>query len=43
VLDNTIKFKGKGRRILVFVQSFYKGFEVIITDTGIGIPDKNLP
>jgi len=43
VLDNTIKFKGKGGRISVFVQSFYKEFEVIITDTGIGIAKKDLP
>ena len=32
-----------GGRILVFVQSLYKEFEVIITDTGIGISKRDLP
>lgn len=43
LLSNAIKYTGKGGRISVFAQSLYKEFEVIITDTGIGISKKDLP
>jgi signal transduction histidine kinase len=43
LLDNAVKYTGKGGRISVFVNSLYKEFEVIITDTGIGIAKKDLP
>jgi len=43
LLNNAIKYTGKGGRILVFGHSLFKEFEVIITDTGIGIAKKDLP
>lgn len=43
LFENAIKFTGKGGRISVFTHSFYKEFEVIITDTGIGIQPKDIP
>jgi PAS domain S-box-containing protein len=43
LLSNAIKFTNEGGRVAVFAQSFYKEFEVIISDTGIGIPKKDLP
>ncbi len=43
ILENAIKFTGKGGRVSIFTHSVYKEFEVIITDTGIGIAKKDLP
>ena len=43
LLSNAIKYTGKGGRISVFAHSLFKEFEVIITDTGIGIAKKDLP
>jgi PAS domain S-box-containing protein len=43
LLSNAIKYTGKGGRISVFGHSLFKEFEVIITDTGIGIAKKDLP
>jgi PAS domain S-box-containing protein len=43
LLSNAIKYTGKEGRISIFAQSLYKEFEVIITDTGIGISKKDLP
>lgn len=43
VISNAIKFTASGGRVAIYAQSFYKEFEVIISDTGIGIPRKDLP
>ncbi len=43
ILQNAVKFTGKGGRISVLTHTLYKEFEVIITDTGIGISKKDLP
>ncbi len=43
LLNNSIKFTNIKGRITVSVQSLYKEFEISITDTGIGIPEKDLP
>jgi signal transduction histidine kinase len=43
LLSNAIKYTGKEGRISIFAHSLYKEFEVIITDTGIGISKKDLP
>jgi PAS domain S-box-containing protein len=41
ILANAVKFTGVGR-ITVLMQMLYREFEIIITDTGIGIPKKDL-
>lgn len=43
ILSNAIKFSPAGGRITMFAQKIYREFEVIITDTGIGIPKNDLP
>ncbi len=42
LIANAIKFTEKDGRVSVFAQEFPKEFEVIITDTGIGISEKDL-
>lgn len=42
VLSNALKFTAQGR-ITLIVQSMYRECEIIITDTGIGIPKKDIP
>lgn len=43
LLDNAIKFTNPEGRIRVIISNLYREVEIIITDTGIGIPDKDLP
>ncbi len=43
LLDNAIKFTKKNGRISIFVQNLYKEVEIIISDTGIGIPEEDVP
>jgi PAS domain S-box-containing protein len=43
LLSNAVKFTDKGGRISLIVQNLYKEFEVIIADTGAGIPEKDIP
>ncbi|MBI2419026.1 MAG: PAS domain S-box protein [Ignavibacteriales bacterium] len=42
ILSNSLKFTNEGR-ITLLAQTLYREFELIITDTGIGIPKKDLP
>ncbi len=42
LLNNSIKFTPAGGRITIRGQSLYKEFEIIFSDTGIGIPEKDL-
>ncbi|MCE1189639.1 MAG: ATP-binding protein [Ignavibacteria bacterium] len=42
LLSNALKFTNEGR-ITLLAQTLYREFEIIITDTGIGIPKKDLP
>ena len=43
LISNAVKFTNKGGRIRIAAQAMYKEFEVIISDTGVGIPEKDLP
>lgn len=43
ILLNAVKFTQEGGRITMLAQSIEKEFEVIISDTGAGIPKKDLP
>lgn len=43
LLNNAIKFNTKGGRIRVIIKTLFREIEVIISDTGIGIPEKDIP
>lgn len=43
LINNAIKFTDSDGRITISAQSLYKEFEIIISDTGAGIPEKDLP
>ena len=43
LISNSFKFTNSGGRITLMVQSQYKEVEIIISDTGIGIPKKDIP
>ena len=43
LMDNSIKFTNEGGRIKVILNNLYREVEIVITDTGIGIPAKDIP
>jgi PAS domain S-box-containing protein len=43
LLSNALKFTANNGRITVRAQEFLKEVEIIITDTGVGIPEQKLP
>jgi PAS domain S-box-containing protein len=43
ILNNAVKFTEEGGRVSLYAQNLYKEIEVIISDTGIGIPNKDIP
>ena len=43
IISNAVKFTHKGGRISVMVHDFGKEIEIAISDTGIGIPEKDIP
>jgi PAS domain S-box-containing protein len=43
ILNNAVKFTPHKGRINISAVSLYKEFEVTISDTGVGIPEKDLP
>jgi two-component system phosphate regulon sensor histidine kinase PhoR len=43
LLSNAVKFTKNNGRITVQVKEFLKEIEIIISDTGIGIPKENIP
>ncbi len=42
LINNSIKFTPEGGRITVVAQTLYKEFEIVVSDTGIGIPEKDI-
>lgn len=43
LLSNAVKFTDKDGRITLFIKSFFKEIEIIVSDTGIGIPKNDIP
>ncbi len=43
LINNAIKFNNEHGRVRVTVSNLYRELEVIVSDTGIGIPEKDLP
>lgn len=43
IIENAINYTKAGGRVTVIAQDFLKEVEIIISDTGIGIPEKNIP
>ena len=43
LVENAIKFSSKNGRIKVILNNLYREVEIIISDTGMGIPEKDLP
>ncbi|UCH66556.1 MAG: PAS domain S-box protein [Ignavibacterium sp.] len=43
LINNAIKFTNEDGRVKVIVNNLFKDVEVLISDTGIGIPEKDLP
>ncbi|MBE0538773.1 MAG: hypothetical protein IH620_03600 [Ignavibacterium sp.] len=43
LIDNSIKFSKEGGRIKVILNNLYREVEIVITDTGLGIPEKDIP
>jgi PAS domain S-box-containing protein len=43
LINNAIKFTNEDGRVKVLVNNLFKEVEIIISDTGIGIPEKDLP
>jgi len=43
LIANSIKYTNPGGRISLIVQDFGKEVEIVVSDTGIGISEKDLP
>ena len=43
LINNAAKFTMPNGRIKITAQSLYKEFEITINDTGVGIPEKDIP
>ncbi|MFB3057101.1 MAG: sensor histidine kinase [Ignavibacteriaceae bacterium] len=43
LINNAIKFTNEDGRVKVIANNLFKEVEIIISDTGIGIPEKDLP
>jgi len=43
LLSNAVKFTDSGGRVTLIVQDFLKETEIIVSDTGIGIPQEEIP
>jgi len=43
LLDNAFKFTNAGGRVKVILNNLFREIEIIVADTGIGVPEKDLP
>lgn len=43
IIDNSIKFTNPGGRIKILLNNLFREIEIVFADTGIGIPEKDLP
>jgi PAS domain S-box-containing protein len=43
LLDNAFKFTSAGGRVKVILNNLFREIEIIVADTGIGVPEKDLP
>jgi len=43
LINNAIKFTNGNGRVKVIINNLFKEVEIIISDTGVGIPEKDLP
>lgn len=43
IMENSIKFSNEGGRIKIILNNLFREVEIVISDTGIGIPEKDLP
>ncbi len=43
IIENSIKFTNPGGRIKVILNNLFREVEIVFADTGIGIPEKELP
>jgi PAS domain S-box-containing protein len=43
IMNNSIKFTNEGGRIKIILNNLFREVEIVISDTGIGIPEKDLP
>ena len=43
VIENAIKFSSNGGRIKIILNNLFREVEIIVTDTGLGIPEKDMP
>jgi PAS domain S-box-containing protein len=43
IIDNSIKFTNPGGRIKIILTNLFREVEIVFSDTGIGIPEKELP
>jgi PAS domain S-box-containing protein len=43
IMNNAVKFTGEGGRIKVLLNNLFREVEIVISDTGIGISQKDLP
>ena len=43
LISNAVKYTGNGGRISIILQDYGKEIEVVVSDTGVGISEKDLP